>query len=124
MKIIFLIATKKRRRNLNADNKSFFHNKKNLKVDNENESITEKVMGEDEIKIVKVIPLLIIGKNHARARCSLVKEHHIDNTNCPCPVPNCSSESLASTFNAYPEDLKHAILCSGTDLKKFKSKSS
>ena len=73
------------------------------------------MIGEDEIKIVKIVPSLIIGKNHARDRFSLGKGHHIDNTNCPCPVPYCSSGSLASTFNAYPADLKHAILCTGTD---------
>ena len=67
--------------------------------------------------IVKVVPSLVIGKNHARIRCSLGKGHNIDNTNCPCPVPYCSSDSLASTFNAYPADLKHAILCTGTDWK-------
>jgi len=55
-------SNKKRRRNLNADNESFFHNKKKLKVDNENKSIIEKVIGEDEIKIVKIVPSLIIGE--------------------------------------------------------------
>ena len=103
MKIIFLIATKKRRRNLNADNESFHRTKQKLKVDNENKSIIEKVIGEDEIKIVKIVPSLIIGKNHARVRCSLGKGHNIDNTNCPCPVPYCSSGFLA------------AILCTGVD---------
>ena len=83
------------------------------------------MIGEDEIKIVKIVPSLIIGKKYARVRCSLGKGHHIDNTNYPCPVPYCSSGSLASTFNAYPADLKHAILCTGTDFFfKVKSKSS
>ena len=72
--------------------------------------------------IVKVVPSLVIWKNHARIRCSLGKGHKIDNTNCPCPVPYCSSGSLASTFNAYPADLKLAILCTGIDLNKKKSK--
>ena len=93
----------------------FFHNKKKLKVDNENESTNKKVIGNDKIVIVKVVPSLVIGKNHARVRCSLGKGHHIDNTNCPCPVPNSLSRSLACTFNAYPADLKHAILYTGTD---------
>ena len=109
-------SNKKRRRNLNADNESFHHAKKKLKVDSENKSC------EDEIMIVKVVPSLVIGKNHARIRCSLGKGHNIDNTNCPCPVPYCSSGSLASTFNAYPADLKQAILCTGIDLNKKKSK--
>ena len=98
MKIIFLIAIKIRKRNLNTDNDSFFTRKKKLKVDNENEFINEKVIGDDEIVIVKVVPSLVIGKNHARVRCSLGKGHHVDNSNCPCPVPNCSSGSLASTL--------------------------
>ena len=72
--------------------------------------------------IVKVVPSLVIGKHHARIRCSLGKGHNIENTNCPCPVPYCSSGSLASTFNAYPADLKQAILCTGIDLNKKKSK--
>ena len=72
--------------------------------------------------IVKVVPSLVIGKNHARIRCSLGKGHNIDNTNCPCPIPHCSSGSLASTFNAYPADLKNAILFTGIDLNKKKSK--
>ena len=71
--------------------------------------ILETKIGDDEIEIVEVVPSLDIGGNHARVRCSLGKEHHIDNSNCPCPVPNCTSGSLASTFNAYPLELRETI---------------
>ena len=99
-----------------------FLQEKKLKVDNENELVNEKVIGDDEIVIVKVVPSLVFGKNHARVRCSLGKGHHVDNSNCPCPVHNCSSGSLASSFNAYSADLKHVILCTGNDLKKRSQK--
>ena len=51
----------------------FFTTTTKLKIDNENESISETVIGDDEIEVVKVVPSLIIGKNHARVRCSLGK---------------------------------------------------
>ena len=123
MKVTFSTVTKRRRRNLNAGN-VFFHNKEKLIVDKENEIISEKVIEDDEIIIVKVVPSLVIKNKHARVRCSLGKGHHIDNYNCPCPVLNCTSGSLVSTFNAYPLDLREVILCTGIDLKKNKSKSS
>ena len=72
-------------------------------------NISEKVIGDDEIVIVKVVPSLVIGKNHARVRCRLDKRHHIDNFNCPCPVPNYTSGSLANTFNCYLLDLRETI---------------
>ena len=87
-------------------------------------NISEKVIGDDEIVIVKVVPSLVIGKNHARVRCRLDKRHHIDNFNCPCPVPNYTSGSLANTFNAYPLDLREVILSTGINLKRKKTKSS
>ena len=54
MKIIFLIATKKEEEILMRIMILFFTTTKKLKVDNENESITEKVIGDDEIVIIKV----------------------------------------------------------------------
>ena len=63
MKIIFSIVTKKRR-NLNADNVSFSSQQEKLKIDNENEIVSEKVIGDDEIVIVNVVSSLVIGKHH------------------------------------------------------------
>ena len=57
----------------------FFTTTTKLKIDNENESISETVIGDDEIEVVKVVPSLIIGKNHARVRCSLGKGIQIIN---------------------------------------------
>ena len=39
----------------------FIYDKKKLKIDNENEIDSEKVIGDDEIVIVKVVPSLVIG---------------------------------------------------------------
>ena len=96
----------------------FFTTTTKLKIDNENESISETLIGDDEIEVVKAVPSLMIGKNHARIRCSLGKEHHIDNSNSQYPVPNYTTGSLASTFNCYLLDLREKILSTGIDLKK------
>ena len=68
-----------------------------------------------------MIYINIYWEKHSRVRCSLGKGHHIDNSNCPCLVPKCAYGSFASTFNAYPLDLREVILCTGIDLKKNKS---
>ena len=94
-----------------------------MKIDHVNESICGKVIGDDEIEVVKVVLSLLIGEIHSMVRCSLGKGYHINNSNCPCPVPNCTSRYLESTFNCYSLDLRETILTTGKDAKN-KRKSS
>ena len=60
-KIIFSIVTKKEEETLML---IFFFNtaRKKLKIDNENEIISEKIIGDVESKIVKIVPSHVIGE--------------------------------------------------------------
>ena len=55
-------SNKKRRRNLNDDNISSFHTKKKFKNDNVDESICRKVIGDDEIELLKLYRRFLLGE--------------------------------------------------------------
>ena len=73
-----------------------------------------------KLRLLKLYCRLLLGE--IIQGFSVGKGHNIDHSNCPCPVPNCTSGSLSITSNCYPPDLRETILSTGLDPPKKKTK--